>query len=50
MVAVSDDLTPQLNANVLLKEILEPLGGRGGGKPVLAQGLLIIVKRILIQF
>jgi alanyl-tRNA synthetase len=35
---VKKDLSKKLRAGDLLKEILKPLGGRGGGKPHFAQG------------
>ena len=38
LLAVSAD--SGLNAGKLLKQVLQPLGGRGGGSPVLAQGSL----------
>ncbi len=38
LVALTKDLTDRLNAGELIKEIAPLLGGRGGGRPDLAQG------------
>ena len=38
IVKVSDDLTGEYKAGDILKAIIEPFGGRGGGKPTMAQG------------
>ena len=38
LLAATKDVSVNLPANRALKEVLEPLGGRGGGNPVLAQG------------
>lgn len=38
IVKVSDDLTSSHNASDILKEIISPFNGRGGGKPNMAQG------------
>ncbi len=38
VVKVSDDLTDKYHAGKIIKEKLEPYGGRGGGKPTMAQG------------
>jgi alanyl-tRNA synthetase len=35
---VTKDLTDKYNAGKILKEVLEKYGGRGGGKPDMAQG------------
>jgi alanyl-tRNA synthetase len=37
LVAVTDDLTPRLDARAIIKEIAEPVGGGGGGRPGLAE-------------
>lgn len=42
VVKVSDDLIDKVQAEKLLKEIIIPLGGHGGGKPSIAQGSYII--------
>ncbi len=38
IVKVSDDVTNKFNANLILQDIIKPKGGRGGGKPTMAQG------------
>ncbi len=38
VIKISDDLTDKYNAGKMVKEILEPLKGRGGGKANMAQG------------
>ncbi len=38
IVKVSDDIAQDHPANQILKAIIEPKGGRGGGKPTMAQG------------
>lgn len=38
IIKVSDDLTRAYHAGKMIKELLEPLNGRGGGKPSMAQG------------
>ena len=38
IVSVSKDLSKQLKAGAILKEIAESLGGKGGGRPDFAQG------------
>jgi alanyl-tRNA synthetase len=38
IVKVSQDLKQEHNASNILKSIIEPFGGRGGGKPDMAQG------------
>ena len=38
IVKVSDDLISEYKAGDILKTIIEPFGGRGGGKPTMAQG------------
>ena len=38
MLASTGDLSDKRPANTALKAVLEPMGGRGGGKPELAQG------------
>ncbi len=38
IVKVSEELAKQHPANQILKEIIEPFNGRGGGKPTMAQG------------
>jgi len=37
VVAVTKDLTPGINANVLIKDVASRVGGGGGGRPDLAQ-------------
>ena len=36
--AVTDDLTKQYNAGKIIKEMSEIVGGKGGGRPDMAQG------------
>lgn len=38
VVKVAENLVPEHNASLILKKILEEHGGRGGGKPTMAQG------------
>lgn len=42
VVKISEDLTDKYNAAKIIKEILDPLDGRGGGKPSFAQGGAVI--------
>lgn len=37
---LSKDLAKTFNASELLKEIIEPFGGKGGGKRNMAQGVI----------
>ena len=37
LVAVTNDLTPRLQAGTIIKSLAEQVGGRGGGRPELAQ-------------
>jgi alanyl-tRNA synthetase len=37
LVAVTSDLTQRLHAGRLIKELAEKVGGRGGGRPDMAQ-------------
>jgi alanyl-tRNA synthetase len=36
--AVTNDLTKQYNAGKIIKEMSEIVGGKGGGRPDMAQG------------
>ena len=38
IVRVSDDLTAKIKAGNVIKEIIPIVGGRGGGKPDMAEG------------
>lgn len=41
IVAVTKNLTSSINAGQLLKNLCQPLGGKGGGRPDFAQGAIV---------